>query len=436
MDLFGRARGVFKRGPASAESAEPQYYRVSCPLGHPLRGVRTEGYQAIRCPNCGEGVFILPRSPLPMPPAPPKPKLEHASAPPPDIDDEPLSLSDAPPQDVAPDVDIPWQDEVEARAEPEQPPAHRELSPVDQAASRPARPRPAGPVKPSAPVPGPSRSPQTPVPTDPGRPRRRQAETPSEPAPVPGMIPVRERVGLGARMRRHRTLLVILGAMVVVSATFAVRAMRQRRQSLPGIAKESRADGMAALENAEFDLAKRKLAVAASALEELGDADASAVRQAAGEAELLADVTSASPEEILEEVAGREDGPSRFDSIHRGRAVIIGDRIREVRDGVPQSTMNVFAPGAVKPKRAVLDYTGFRLLSDRKKDDELTFGARLKSLTLDDSGVWHFTFEPDSGVYITTPEAWKALEKIDWKPVEFESSPGAAVPGIEGGPKP
>src|SRR5271156_5039696 len=42
-----------------------------CASGHRVRGERTEGYQALRCPACGDGVFVLPRSPLPEPPAPP-----------------------------------------------------------------------------------------------------------------------------------------------------------------------------------------------------------------------------------------------------------------------------------------------------------------------------------------------------------------------------
>ena len=69
LDLLGRARKWVK-GMGPAEPAEPQPFRVSCPEGHVIRGRRTEGYQALRCPECGAGVFVLPRSPLPMPPAP------------------------------------------------------------------------------------------------------------------------------------------------------------------------------------------------------------------------------------------------------------------------------------------------------------------------------------------------------------------------------
>ncbi|HEU5115773.1 MAG TPA: hypothetical protein VFT74_03780, partial [Isosphaeraceae bacterium] len=79
MDLLGRARKMLK-GIGPGDSARPQYYSVTCPQGHSLRGLRTEGYQALRCPTCGEGIFVLPRSPLPEPAAPPaRTRPVHAS---------------------------------------------------------------------------------------------------------------------------------------------------------------------------------------------------------------------------------------------------------------------------------------------------------------------------------------------------------------------
>src|SRR5207253_3557871 len=74
LNILGRARKMW-RGWSPPEQAKPQYYSVACPEGHLLRGMRTEGYQALRCPECGQGIFVLPRSPLPDPPAPP---AEHS----------------------------------------------------------------------------------------------------------------------------------------------------------------------------------------------------------------------------------------------------------------------------------------------------------------------------------------------------------------------
>src|SRR5438552_10544957 len=39
--------------------------RVGCACGQTLQGVRAARHQVLRCPACGESVFVLPRSPLP-----------------------------------------------------------------------------------------------------------------------------------------------------------------------------------------------------------------------------------------------------------------------------------------------------------------------------------------------------------------------------------
>ena len=80
LGLFGRAKNLIK-GLGTLPEPTVQYYNVVCPLGHRVRGQRTEGYQALRCPACGEGVFVLPMSPLPEPVAPPRatPKRERAA---------------------------------------------------------------------------------------------------------------------------------------------------------------------------------------------------------------------------------------------------------------------------------------------------------------------------------------------------------------------
>ncbi len=94
MGLLGLAKSMMQGWSASAPS-RPQSFSVSCVQGHRLRGQRTEGYQALRCPTCGEGIFVLPRSPLPEPPIPASSTRSRAEAvveafP----DDEPLVLTD------------------------------------------------------------------------------------------------------------------------------------------------------------------------------------------------------------------------------------------------------------------------------------------------------------------------------------------------------
>src|SRR5947209_2428851 len=126
LNLLGRARKLFQ-GLGPPEPPRPQYYRVACPEGHILRGQRTEGYQALRCPECGEGIFILPRSPLPEPPAPTTNPARRREAPATAAFDEgPIALSDPPPQpidvDVEADAEIEWLDPA-PEPEPAPPPA-------------------------------------------------------------------------------------------------------------------------------------------------------------------------------------------------------------------------------------------------------------------------------------------------------------------------
>src|SRR5437870_3143220 len=43
-------------------------YTVVCICGRSVQGARSARHQVVRCPGCGAGVFILPRSPLPAAP--------------------------------------------------------------------------------------------------------------------------------------------------------------------------------------------------------------------------------------------------------------------------------------------------------------------------------------------------------------------------------
>src|SRR3954465_6115006 len=109
------------RGPSVPP--RPQYYNVACPEGHVLRGLRTEGYQALRCPTCGEGIFVLPRSPLPDPPRPPARSRPEADRPRPAgggagrrrgvVAEGPTALAAPPPMADAPaaeeaDAEVEW----------------------------------------------------------------------------------------------------------------------------------------------------------------------------------------------------------------------------------------------------------------------------------------------------------------------------------------
>ena len=59
--LLNHAKKFLRGVAASTPVMRSQTYSVACPEGHRLTGIRTEGYQALRCPTCGEGIFVLPK---------------------------------------------------------------------------------------------------------------------------------------------------------------------------------------------------------------------------------------------------------------------------------------------------------------------------------------------------------------------------------------
>ena len=131
MDLLGRARSLIK-GLGTPPVAKIQYYSVVCPLGHRLRGQRTGGYQALRCPSCGEGIFVLPASPLPEPVAPERSaRSRPANIPAAEVDEGPIELKD--PSQVTVDI-----------VEPEDPEVESEIVWDDEAAGEPSRGTDAG----------------------------------------------------------------------------------------------------------------------------------------------------------------------------------------------------------------------------------------------------------------------------------------------------
>src|SRR5262249_56162950 len=96
LKFVGREK-KFLQDLGTEPAAKTQYFNVTCASGHRVRGERTEGYQALRCPACGEGVFVLPRSPLPEPVAPAgaaAPRGAHVRARSPWVEEGPVELTD------------------------------------------------------------------------------------------------------------------------------------------------------------------------------------------------------------------------------------------------------------------------------------------------------------------------------------------------------
>lgn len=445
-------------GGAEVEAPKPQYFQVVCPEGHRLRGLRTGGFQALRCTECGSGVFVLPRSPLPDPlDAPARQAGPRTTASERRIvvevpEDEPIRYHDAPTE--FPDeerVDIVWEDE--AASFPVAPPAPTAEIPEEYRAPRApveARPRrlnvpmPTEPRDASRALGGEARAAERTRREEAAEPRPRRtaqrrrtappaAEAELEPAGIapnpPRHIAVREQPWA----RKHPIALILLGVLVLSAGTIGFRFWQAELEKLPQVADLNWKEGQAALELNAFDEAKQKLAIAARAFERLGGRDERAVkvRQLAREAAIFADLTSTRLEEIVDEAA-RDASPEhwaeRFKAIHKGRSVIIDSAIETLpgESGAPGAyglCYRVLLGRGSRPSRVGrIDLAGFRLFEGQKLEvgDPVLFGARLASVRLVD-GVWQISLEPDSGVFLTQ---YKALESLGWFPPESARTAG------------
>jgi len=290
--LLNNARKFFQ-GLSPPAPIRAQRYSVACPDGHRLSGVRTDGYQALRCPTCGEGIFVLPRSPLPdpgrpLPGSPPAVATRTTYAP---LDEEPVALTDpvmvSSSDDVEPDGTIEWIDEEAGAESNGAPHADAELDPVpaprgdpyeaaqaelSEAPVRTRRPRPKSPG---------------PEPSGAGAKARRG---PRSSAPERVAVAAPEPFDLGAWARSKRNPLLFAAVVLVVVGTVAFRNWRSRLAELPLVAERGRVEGLAALDAGKFDLAYQILSEARRAVHTLGDdfQGASAIKQGADEAEVIA----------------------------------------------------------------------------------------------------------------------------------------------------
>lgn len=423
MGLFGRAKNLI-RGLATSPEAAVQYYNVVCPLGHRVRGQRTEGYQALRCPACGEGVFVLPASPLPDPgprvASPASRRASEASAAPRGVVEGPVELEEAVEATVdvsdraaAPEVEISWEDEVDA-------PAPAGPSPPKPRPNRPHRDRPdRGPADPAEARPEMRRArPQRPVVEVEGRPRRRAGRNP----------------------------LWIFGLVaLVVVATVGLRAWRNVRQGYPQVAELGRVEGIPALEAGDFDRAHQLLAPAKQAVDALGGQveDADRIRQAADEAALYVNLASQGLEDMLDEAARAEtpkEWAGRFSDRYKGRGVVFDTKIQATPTDpagrykveyvvLPAEDAGSFRAGGARPERsAEVDLRGFELfdLAGPKAGDHVVFGARLAALEYDsEARGWVVRLEPKSGLFV---QFHKALDALGWPEPDQTVAPD---PGAE-----
>jgi len=431
LDLLGRARSLFK-GMGSTPVAKVQYYSVACPLGHRLRGQRTGGYQALRCPSCGEGIFVLPASPLPepVPPARSAP-ARTATAGRAVVVEGPIEFKDparvtvdiAEPDGLVDDVEIRWEDDV--AAESSQGAAGGDLAEVDRALPEPAAARPDQNVD------------------SPSRPRRPRSRPTGQGvrAPVaatlaaPGNLEPTGKAGQSSR----RPILILACVALIVLGTVALRTWRHHRQNLPQVARIGQTEGIAALQEGKFDHAYQLLSAAREAVDALGGGveDADEIRHAADEATIFVNVLSDTLESLLEEAArtSPQAWATRFDTMYKGRAVVIDASITATPDTAGSNRYELdylvlpAGEGSREQRYARIDLTGFEAitLAQRKVGDHVTFGARLAAFQYDpEAKEWMIRFEPKSGVSITH---FKALESMGWPSGSW--NPDDAAEGLD-----
>jgi hypothetical protein len=238
-------------------------------------------------------------------------------------------------------------------------------------------------------------------------------------------------------VRRHRNPLLFVAVASLIGATIGFRQWRQNRQELPRVVALGRVDGLAALDEGDFDKAYQLLSRARHAAQSLGDAveGAAQVHQGAAEAEIFVQLVPDRLEAILD-AAGRADPKdwlARFSTLYRGRTIIIDAHVVATPKtsglSVYELDYQVLPDGEGKLTRvARIDTTGFRLFDATQPaiGSRVTFGARLASFTYDDqTQEWRVGLEPQSGVYLTHP---RALEALGW--------PTFAEPAMKDGGEP
>jgi hypothetical protein len=466
LKFLGRARKFFQ-DLGSEPVSRVQYFNVLCASGHRVRGERTEGYQALRCPSCGDGVFVLPRSPLPEPVAPERPmKRKPASMDERWVDEGPVELSEpattavdvAGSELLAADAEIIWDDppsETAGRGAAVPAPLRAKSNVVETEAPRPvvgdggqsttarapvsdpstrprARTKPRGSIPPSSPA-GPPRHDDS-IAADRNRKDRRRKPDVAKPPNGRGQLldqpaaAVIEPVRTPRKSRRYS--LIFSAVAVLVMATIGFRYRQQTRQQYPLIAERGRTEGIPALDEGKFDRAYQLLSAAKSAVDSLGGdiEGADEIREAAEEAAIFIDLSSETLEQMLEEAGHNPDvWPTRFDNLYKKRWIIIDAWIASVPEPgkgaydleyrvFPWSGASRFAGSeSGRPERiGFIDLTDFQLLERSRPGlgERVTFGARLASFQLGSTGdLWVIRLDPTSGVFI---RHGKALEILGW----------------------
>ena len=429
--VFGRARQLLSGQPSNKPRAS-QYYALRCWEGHELTGTRTESYQALRCPVCSNGVFVLPRSPLPEVPEREglaRRNLSEAGA---DAEHKPQAPLAFPENASGNDQadnnarQVLWLDDEPGTAK------SKDFSDQDREILAEYEP-----PAPAEPAPGAVEG-QARARTSPGKtqaagalPEPEVEEHDSEPDEV-------DVEPLGVRLRewvvQRKGRLSLAAAILAVGATVALNAWRGYREQLPHLAEVNWTEGKESLELSEYDVAKLKLGRAALAFKQLGSRDERTEQavQLAKEAAIFADLSTYRLDEILDEAARTDPDQwaRRFEIAYKGRAIILVTEIEGPPPGgasagaYPLRHRIFLGRGPTPSRTARISLENFKLFEGQKLEPgtSVLFGARLASCRLE-ADEWRFTLEPESGVTMTR---FENLKLRGWVPNDTTSQKSAS----------
>ncbi len=374
---------------------------------------------ALRCPACGLGVFILPKSLLPEPPRPatkaaPKLDEELGARISRRLDEDPEELVDAPAAPELPDPSERGRPDDWVDAEVEVPPAEDDR---DRRRGRRAKET----VEPSSRQRSDPRTDPRSAQTQPGRGQTNVGVDP--------LLSPLARPPLAERLRRNKHILVFIAVPAFVLGTVLYTRWRQHLRDLPIYVERGRTEGLKALSEGKFDAANEILSKASRALDSLGEGieGAADVRQGALESAIFVDRAPDSLETILDEAARltEDDRKEKFRRIYKGRSIIVDDHVSRLPEGKEPYILEYRIGVQASPKARIgrLDLSGFDLFKKikPKAGERIVFGARLEGIFYDEiDDVWLFEIEPESGVLMS----WKPLEAFDNIPWEEAADAG------------
>jgi len=437
VGLFDRGRKRGAQAAATGQPAEDLWFEARCPAGHELTGRRLEEFQAVRCPECGEGIFVLPTSWLPVPLAAspadlvplgrirdvaveddqPEPDEPEDEAPQPSAGRAPIALKPAEEQRKSTDMPV---DDPAARYQVATPGRVAQAD-FEKIVAQDAR-RKAAPTPEASPPAAALRQ----KPVEAAEPDTHEDEF-DEDHFQPPREPFFKRIGKGTWIG--------LGVVTVIALTVFIQLRQAHRERLPRVANLGRTEGIAKFESGQFDEAKQILGDAAAAYDEMKENsdEARAIRQAAREAAIFADLASRPLEEILDKVAADGASLKEFQDLDKGRSVIIESRITKTpqQGGFYDIDYRVAVGPGPTPARPLgqIDLKGLKLLDDLKPNvgETLLIGARLRELKLED-GTWWVRLDPSSGVMLTN---WKALAAFGWPVTDKAKADSNATDGAK-----